>query len=353
MKVLYSGGFDPFTNGHLEILTKALEMFNELVVVVEEKEDEWLPLEVRSLVVQQVLKGTGASICTGKEWEAGEIAKSVKADCLLRGLFQDPGCFQEISRAIGYESRSGIRTVFVAETGAHKMAPAAIKQHTDGPDWLDMFRREVPGWSLNQISARWVLHHIPEPWQEVFTRLQMVYGYQEYHNWVHIAHVLGVYEGWHRENLGALNPLEFNLGKLALLVHDDPSGAQYMREILTPYGGESKTLDRGIRLLHSMDHPFPRVEIPDPFGKLLHDIDLSILASKPSVYSWYSDQVRLEYLPKCSPEEYHNGRRAFLKNILTLKPIFLHPYFTRLETIARRNVSKELQLLSRDPGTCE
>lgn len=33
-RAIYPGTFDPFTNGHLEILTKALELFDEVIVAV-------------------------------------------------------------------------------------------------------------------------------------------------------------------------------------------------------------------------------------------------------------------------------------------------------------------------------
>ncbi len=33
-KALYAGSFDPFTNGHLDILKRALKIFDELVIVI-------------------------------------------------------------------------------------------------------------------------------------------------------------------------------------------------------------------------------------------------------------------------------------------------------------------------------
>lgn len=36
-KALYAGSFDPFTNGHLSIVEKSAELFDELVVY-------WMPL---------------------------------------------------------------------------------------------------------------------------------------------------------------------------------------------------------------------------------------------------------------------------------------------------------------------
>ena len=34
MKAVYSGTFDPITNGHMDIITRASRMFDEVVVLI-------------------------------------------------------------------------------------------------------------------------------------------------------------------------------------------------------------------------------------------------------------------------------------------------------------------------------
>ena len=40
MKALYAGSFDPFTNGHLSIVEKAVELFDEVVIGVAENSNK-------------------------------------------------------------------------------------------------------------------------------------------------------------------------------------------------------------------------------------------------------------------------------------------------------------------------
>lgn len=40
MKALYAGSFDPFTNGHLSIVEKAVELFDEVVIAIAHNPDK-------------------------------------------------------------------------------------------------------------------------------------------------------------------------------------------------------------------------------------------------------------------------------------------------------------------------
>ena len=40
VRALYPGSFDPFTNGHLSVLEKAINVFDEIVIVISAEDDE-------------------------------------------------------------------------------------------------------------------------------------------------------------------------------------------------------------------------------------------------------------------------------------------------------------------------
>ena len=48
-RVLFPGSFDPFTLGHADIVKRALQMFDEVVVGVgyNEQKSGWMPVEER------------------------------------------------------------------------------------------------------------------------------------------------------------------------------------------------------------------------------------------------------------------------------------------------------------------
>ncbi len=59
IKALFPGSFDPFTAGHLNILKRALTMFDEVVVAVGINQDKrgFFDMEQRADIIRQAVKG--------------------------------------------------------------------------------------------------------------------------------------------------------------------------------------------------------------------------------------------------------------------------------------------------------
>lgn len=87
-KAIYPGSFDPITNGHLDILKRSLEVFDEVIVLVAENQDKKsrFTVEERVSMIQDAIKGLkGASVdCT--PGLTVEYARKVGAKHLIRGL---------------------------------------------------------------------------------------------------------------------------------------------------------------------------------------------------------------------------------------------------------------------------
>jgi pantetheine-phosphate adenylyltransferase len=60
MKAIYPGTFDPVTNGHLDIIHRAANIFSKLVIAVAENESKkpLLTLEQRVSLLEESLRGT-------------------------------------------------------------------------------------------------------------------------------------------------------------------------------------------------------------------------------------------------------------------------------------------------------
>jgi pantetheine-phosphate adenylyltransferase len=58
---LYPGSFDPVTNGHLDVLTRALAVFDSVVVAVLEnpRKTALLPLETRLVILERAIRDAG------------------------------------------------------------------------------------------------------------------------------------------------------------------------------------------------------------------------------------------------------------------------------------------------------
>ncbi len=81
-------------------------------------------------------------------------------------------------------------------------------------------------------------------------------------------------------------------------------------------------------------------------GKIFLDLDLGVLGASPKVYQEYHQAIRKEYswVPWFL---YKRSRKAVLRNFLAREHIFFTGELAKLESIARQNISQEIELLSK------
>jgi pantetheine-phosphate adenylyltransferase len=89
---LYPGSFDPVTYGHLDVLTRALTVFDRVVVAVLEnpRKTPHLPTETRVVVIETAIRDAGidADLATVTTFEGltVEAARANDARWIVRGL---------------------------------------------------------------------------------------------------------------------------------------------------------------------------------------------------------------------------------------------------------------------------
>jgi len=84
---VYPGSFDPITNGHLDIITRALRMFDELIILVAYNPNKasLFSVQERMDLVRAVIKDNHIRV----DCSAGllvDYVKSMNANVILRGL---------------------------------------------------------------------------------------------------------------------------------------------------------------------------------------------------------------------------------------------------------------------------
>ncbi len=87
-KAIYPGSFDPITNGHLDILKRALKVFDEVIVLVASNPNKKSRFSApeRVKMVSEAVKGfKGVSVDSTNELTV-EYAKKHGASHLIRGL---------------------------------------------------------------------------------------------------------------------------------------------------------------------------------------------------------------------------------------------------------------------------
>ena len=86
---LYPGSFDPITRGHMDIINKALLIFDEIVVAVAKNSSKTCLFELSERVelISQIYQKNKAITCVGLEEKlATTLASEVGAHGIIRGL---------------------------------------------------------------------------------------------------------------------------------------------------------------------------------------------------------------------------------------------------------------------------
>ena len=117
MKIaIYPGSFDPITNGHLEILKRALNIFDKVImlVAVNDAKKSRFSVEERVAMIKEAVEGDPRVTVDSYDGLTVEYAKSHNAQHLIRGLRAVTDFEYEFSLASANDfSDSSIDTVFL------------------------------------------------------------------------------------------------------------------------------------------------------------------------------------------------------------------------------------------------
>ena len=87
-KALYPGTFDPITLGHIDIIERALHLFDEVTIAIATSESKKpvFSLEERISHVDQIFKGNDRVKAIGFTGLVVDLAKEEQSNILIRGL---------------------------------------------------------------------------------------------------------------------------------------------------------------------------------------------------------------------------------------------------------------------------
>ncbi len=87
---LYPGSFDPVTNGHVDVLTRALAVFDQVVVAVLEnpRKKALFPVETRVVVLETAIRDAGIDHATVVSFDGLTVDAAQEHDArwIVRGL---------------------------------------------------------------------------------------------------------------------------------------------------------------------------------------------------------------------------------------------------------------------------
>lgn len=153
--VIYPGSFDPFTNGHLDLVTRAEKLFDRVIVAVaiNSGKSPMFTLEERKQLIEQScahLEHVEVVTITGLLVEAVE---KYQANALLRGLRAFSDFEYELQMALMNRNlRKGCETIFMTPTLKNSFVSSSlVKEIAKYGGELDSY---VPAPVLAAIKAR-------------------------------------------------------------------------------------------------------------------------------------------------------------------------------------------------------
>ncbi|ANT64574.1 MULTISPECIES: pantetheine-phosphate adenylyltransferase [Prosthecochloris] len=90
-KAIYPGTFDPFTNGHLDVFERAVNIFDTVTVVIAEnsQKNTLFTIEERKAMIEEVIQGSeNATVEVLHDGLLADYAREVGANAIIRGVRQ-------------------------------------------------------------------------------------------------------------------------------------------------------------------------------------------------------------------------------------------------------------------------
>jgi pantetheine-phosphate adenylyltransferase len=129
---VYPGSFDPITNGHMDIIRRALALFDKLIVAVYEKPSKRLlfSLEERVDMVQKALAGIPNVSVQSYDCLTVHFIHQVQGKAMIRGLRMNSDFEQEFEMALMNKKLApDIELVcLMADSGYQFLSSSSIKE---------------------------------------------------------------------------------------------------------------------------------------------------------------------------------------------------------------------------------
>ncbi|ATX70570.1 pantetheine-phosphate adenylyltransferase [Spiroplasma clarkii] len=133
MKAIYPGSFNPFHEGHLQILKKARKIFDLVYLVISKNifKDITPDLESRIAAIKASTSGmTGVEIIINEDKLTAELAAELGVDFIIRGIRDKDDLEYEMEISDANKTLNpGLETViFIADSPTRKISSTRLKE---------------------------------------------------------------------------------------------------------------------------------------------------------------------------------------------------------------------------------
>jgi len=154
---IFPGTFDPMTNGHLDLIRRALDLFDELVVAVgsnPEKRALFTP-DQRVAMIKQVFEAERMTARVEQyDGLTVDFARQVGAAAILRGIRNHADLNFEFQLALTNRAVADVETVFIMTSEQHGFTSSTLIKQIAASGQMDHLRRLLPSLVIKQIEAK-------------------------------------------------------------------------------------------------------------------------------------------------------------------------------------------------------
>lgn len=126
---LFPGSFDPFHNGHLEVVERASRLFDEVIVAAlrnPRKSEPLFSIEERTEMLQESLAHLDRVRIVGVATLVVNVAHDVGASAIVRGLRAVSDFENELQMAQMNRQLSGVETIFIPTSSQYSFIASRL-----------------------------------------------------------------------------------------------------------------------------------------------------------------------------------------------------------------------------------